>query len=230
MDPVCSEEKYSRVNGEEAKTASRPDRRSPNLHESLAMTIADDAVCPVLPVKRHRELLRLLRVRGQLTVREVANHFKISVDTARRDLDLLARQGVLNRTYGGAVTPERPAPQGRKRMPRLTSSLEKTRLAQVLDRLIKDGETLLLNGGFTTKCCAEALGSRNVRLVTNSLDLPFDLITGADVCVLGGKCRPDARVTVGQWPASIGADHVVALFFYFRSALFCAVPCLSMPL
>jgi DeoR/GlpR family transcriptional regulator of sugar metabolism len=176
------------------------------------MRIADAAACPVLPVKRHRDLLRLVRVRGQLTVREVANHFKISVDTARRDLDLLAHQGILNRTYGGAVAPEEPTPKGRKRMPRVTSSFEKTRLVQFLDQLIRDGETLLLNGGFTTKCCAEALGSRNVRLVTNSLDLPFDLITGAEVCVLGGKCRPDARVTVGPMTISglnLNADSAV---------------------
>ena len=212
MDPVCSEEKNFRDIDKEAKTASRPNRKSPSLHESLELRIADDTVCPVLPVKGQRELLRLLRIQGQLTVREVANHFKISVDTARRDLDLLGRQGVLNRTYGGAVAPEKPAPQGRRRIPRVTISLEKTRLAQLLDRLIKDGETLLLNGGFMTKCCAEALGSRNVRLVTNSLDLPFELITGADVCVLGGKCRPDARVTVGPMIISginINADSAV---------------------
>jgi DeoR family transcriptional regulator, fructose operon transcriptional repressor len=212
MDPVCSEEKYLHIIDQEAKTALRPNRRNPNFRESLAMKIVDDGVCPVLPVKRHRELLRLLRVRGQLTVRELANHFKISVDTARRDLDLLARQGVLNRTYGGAVAPEKPAPQGRKRMPQVTSLLEKTRLAQSLDQLIKDGETLLLSGGFTTRCCAEALGSRNVRMVTNSLDLPFDLIAGADVCVLGGKCRPDARMTVGPMiisGISINADSAV---------------------
>src|SRR6516165_5257701 len=152
MDPVYSEEKYSPVIDVEAKTASRPNRKSPNLHESLELRIVDDTVCPVLPVKRQRELLRLLRVRGQLTVREVASHFKISVDTARRDLDLLARQGVLNRTYGGAVAPEKSAPQGGRRMPRVTSAFEKTCLTQLLDQLIKDGETLLLNGGFTTRC------------------------------------------------------------------------------
>jgi len=212
MDQVYSEKNCLRVIDDYAKTASRPKRRSPNLHESLPMRIADAAVRPVLPVKRHRELLHLVRVRGQLTVREVANHFKISVDTARRDLDLLAHRGILNRTYGGAVAPEEPAPKGRKRLPRETSSFEKTRLPQFLDQLIKDGETLLLNGGFTTKCCAEALGSRNVRLVTNSLDLPFDLITGAELCVLGGKCRPDARVTVGPMTISglnFNADSAV---------------------
>ena len=211
MDRVCSEEKNLRVIDKEAKTASRRNGGSPNLHESLEMRIAD-AAAQVLPVKRQRDLLRLLRVRGQLTIREVASHFKISVDTARRDLDLLARQGVLNRTYGGAVPPDKPASQGGKRLPRATSSFEKTCLARLLGRLIKDGETLLLNGSFTTRCCAEALGSRNVRLVTNSLDLPFELITGADVCVLGGKCRPDARVTVGPMIISginINADFAV---------------------
>jgi DeoR family transcriptional regulator, fructose operon transcriptional repressor len=186
------------------------------------MRIADDAFAPVLPVKRRRELLRLLRVRGQLTVRETAQHFKISVDTARRDLDLLARQGVLDRTYGGAVAPERPGKQGPNATRQVTSSFQGKCLGRWLDRLIKDGETLILNGGFTTRCCVEALGGRNVRMVTNNLDLPFDFLTAADVCVLGGKCRPDARVTVTVGPmiisgkkinvdsAVIGVDGIVA--------------------
>jgi hypothetical protein len=55
------------------------------------------------------------------------------VDSARRGLDLLAHQGILSRTYEGAVAPEEPAPKGRKRMLRVTSSFEKTRLAQFLD-------------------------------------------------------------------------------------------------
>ena len=199
MDPVCSEEILPRVINEQAKPPWRQDLGPPNAKKGVALRIADDALCPPLPVKRHLEALHLLRVRGQLTVREVANHFRISVDTARRDLDLLARQGRLNRTYGGAVAIEQPAPQGEARMMRRAASLrfEATSLARSLHRLIKDGETLLLSGSATARCCAGALGCRSVRMVTNSLDLPFDLVTSADIYVLGGKCRPDARVTVG---------------------------------
>ena len=173
-----------------------------------------------LPAKRHLELLRLLRLRGQMRVGDVSSHFKISVDTARRDLDLLASQGLLNRTYGGAVAVNKRAPQGRKLLPQMTKRLfEEMRLARSLDQLIKDGETLLLNGGSTTRCCAEELGSRNVRMVTNNLDIPF-LVTGVDVYVLGGKCQPDARVTVGPMIVSglnitvdsavIGVDGITA--------------------
>ena len=173
-----------------------------------------------LPAKRHLELLRLLRLRGQMRVGDVSSHFKISEDTARRDLDLLASQGLLNRTYGGAVAVNKRAPQGRKLLPQMTKRLfEEMRLARSLDQLIKDGETLLLNGGSTTRCCAEELGSRNVRMVTNNLDIPF-LVTGVDVYVLGGKCQPDARVTVGPMIVSglnitvdsavIGVDGITA--------------------
>jgi DeoR/GlpR family transcriptional regulator of sugar metabolism len=153
---------------------------------------------PALPSKRHRELLRLLRVRDQITVKEVASEFNVSVDTARRDLDLLASQGLLNRAYGGAIGIQKPVPPEQQRMQRIISHLcEEKRLARALDQVIQDGETLLLNGGFATRCCAEELGSRNLRMVTNNLDIPFEFLTGAQFYVLGGKCQPDARMTVG---------------------------------
>jgi DeoR family transcriptional regulator, fructose operon transcriptional repressor len=153
---------------------------------------------PALPGKRHRELLRLLRLRDQMTVKEVAGHFKISVDTARRDLDLLASQGLLNRAYGGAVALQKSASPEPKRVRRMTSHLcEERRLARSLDQVIQDGETLLLNGGSATRCCAEELGSRNLRMVTNNLDIPFESLTRAQFYLLGGKCHPEARMTVG---------------------------------
>jgi DeoR/GlpR family transcriptional regulator of sugar metabolism len=157
-----------------------------------------NAICPTLPVKRHRELLRLLRVRDQMTIREVASQFKVSVDTARRDLDLLASQGLLTRTYGGAVAMEKAEPQRGKPLQKMTSRLsEEKRLARLLHQVIKDGETLLLSAGSATRCCAEELGSRDLDIVTNNLDISFDRVTVAQVYILGGRCLRDARVTVG---------------------------------
>src|ERR1700760_2470626 len=112
MNPLCSQEENPHIN----------------------------ARCPALPVKRHRELLHLLGVRDQMTIREVASHFKVSVDTARRDLDLLASQGLLTRTYGGAVAIQQPEPQKGKPLQQATSCLfEEKRLARLLHQVIKDG-------------------------------------------------------------------------------------------
>jgi DeoR family fructose operon transcriptional repressor len=153
---------------------------------------------PALPGRRHRELLRLLLVREQITIREVASQFNVSIDTARRDLDFLASEGLLSRTYGGAVTIQKS--EGRQvDHPRQTDNhlYKERRLAQSLGRMIRDGETLFLNGGSTTRCCAEELGSRNLRMVTNNLAISFEFLTGVQFYLLGGKCQPDAQVTVG---------------------------------
>jgi DeoR/GlpR family transcriptional regulator of sugar metabolism len=170
MNPLCSEEENPRTN----------------------------SMCPALPIKRHRELLHLLCVREQMTIREVASHFKVSVDTARRDLDLLASQELLTRTYGGAVAIQKPEPQRGKALQQMSSRFfEEKRLARLLHQVIKDGETLLLSGGSGMRCCAEELGSRNLNIVTNNFEIPFDSVTVARVYILGGRCLRDERVTVG---------------------------------
>lgn len=206
-----TEENQPRVLDQGADAAWR--QNGADRHNGFGARIAGASLCHALPGKRHRDLLCLLRAQGQLTVREVAAHFKVSVDTARRDLDLLARQGLLSRAYGGAIAAEKPVPQERKRIsPTTGHPLQGAHLTRLLGQLIKEGETLLLNGGFVTRCCAGALGHRSVRMVTNSLDLPFDLVTAADVYVLGGKCRPEARATMGPMTISglnINADSAV---------------------
>src|SRR5258708_1635271 len=57
----------------------------------------------VLPAKRRHELLRLVERQGQVTVVDLCSLFDVSTDTIRRDLDLLARQGLIKRTHGGAM-------------------------------------------------------------------------------------------------------------------------------
>src|SRR6202022_4879601 len=59
-----------------------------------------------LPARRQNDLLRLAHSRGQVMVNDLAEHFEVSVDTIRRDLDALASRGLLTRTHGGAVPVE----------------------------------------------------------------------------------------------------------------------------
>ena len=53
-----------------------------------------------LPARRQNDLLRLAHSRGQVMVNDLAEHFEVSVDTIRRDLDALASRGLLTRTHG----------------------------------------------------------------------------------------------------------------------------------
>ena len=76
----------------------------------------------------------------------------------------------------------------------------KRRIARAASRLIGDGETLLINGGSTTKIfAAELVNRRKLTVVTNNLGIPATLPVDCfrNVYLLGGEYKGDAQVTVG---------------------------------
>lgn len=169
-----------------------------------------------LPARRRSELLRLARNHSQVTVTDLAAQFGVSQDTIRRDLDLLAQRGLLERTHGGAV-PAGLVPQDSPLDQRIAShKLAKQRIARAAAALIRDGETLMVNGGSTTLAFVSELGSRrDVTIVTNNLLLPAvaPLTAVRDLYVIGGQYRFESQVTIGAvgFPnvASISADTAV---------------------
>ena len=52
---------------------------------------------------RRQQILNLLEEAGTLNVNELADRFQVSLVTIRNDLDDLAKEGLLQRTFGGAV-------------------------------------------------------------------------------------------------------------------------------
>src|ERR1700716_2739122 len=126
-----------------------------------------------LPARRRSELLQLARNHSQVTVADLASKFGVSPDTIRRDLDVLAGQGLLERTHGGAV----PAGLVNQDSPLdqriVTHKPAKQRIARAAADLIRDGETLMINGGSTTLAFARELaGCRDLTIVTNNLQVP----------------------------------------------------------
>jgi DeoR/GlpR family transcriptional regulator of sugar metabolism len=153
-----------------------------------------------LPARRRFELIRLAQRQGQLSVAELSSQFGVSPDTIRRDLDLLSSRGFVRRTHGGAVPVDYLGPGDPGSAQWAASRVaEKTRIAQCASELIKDGESLILNGGSTTRLFAFELGSkRNLTVVTNALGIPAALPRQAvrDVVVLGGEYRAESHTTV----------------------------------
>src|SRR5262249_10260588 len=152
---------------------SAPDAPPPEASDaSAAQSEESDAQGFALPARRRSELLRAAKKRGSITVAELAEEFSVSFDTIRRDLDYLAGRGLLTRTHGGAVAMdgflERDAPFTQRLNAR---AAEKTRIGRAAAGLISDGETLIVNGGSTTRAFAAALGERRrLTIVTNNLE------------------------------------------------------------
>ncbi len=65
------------------------------------MTVSDSAA--PLPDERRAQVVELLRRRGVLRVNELASELDVSAITIRRDIALLASQGLIRRVRGGAA-------------------------------------------------------------------------------------------------------------------------------
>jgi DeoR family glycerol-3-phosphate regulon repressor len=129
---------------------------------------------------RHEQLLALLRREGTVRIATLAKAFGVTTETARRDLDQLARSGALNRTYGGgasrSLTDEPPiGVRGR------AHAAERARIGAAAAALVSDGDALMIDCGSTTTLFANALAARNLRItvVTNCLPAARMLGTSA---------------------------------------------------
>jgi DeoR/GlpR family transcriptional regulator of sugar metabolism len=184
---------------------------------SVRHQAGDHAGDAALPSRRRALLTAFVDEQGQATVTELADAFKVSADTVRRDLDWLAQRGAVSRTYGGAVTMSGLATTDTSFSDRSSVHREeKQRIAAAAAERIADGETVILNGGTTTLAVAHALGiRRHLTIVTNNLRVPPALPASAvrDVYLLGGSCRLTSHVTIGPvaFPGTEGISADVAV-------------------
>ncbi|MFI7602179.1 DeoR/GlpR family DNA-binding transcription regulator [Actinoplanes sp. NPDC049681] len=165
-----------------------------------------------LPAGRKAQLAAYVAEAGQVTVGELADRFGVSIDTVRRDLDHLSAEGVLVRTYGGAVSLATISRTDRAVDQRLAlQEQEKEKIAALAAALVQDGSTIMINGGTTTLAVARELRQhRDLTVATNNLLVPGALAPTAirDIYVFGGAVRSLTLATVGpvSFRVNGGAD------------------------
>jgi DeoR family transcriptional regulator, fructose operon transcriptional repressor len=165
-----------------------------------------------LPAGRKAQLAAYVADTGQVTVGELAERFGVSIDTVRRDLDQLSADGVLVRTYGGAVSLSTVSRTDRAVDQRLTlQEEEKEQIAELAAALVQDGSTIMINGGTTTLALARSLRQhRDLTVATNNLLVPGALPPSAirDIYVFGGAVRSLTLATIGpvSFRANSGAE------------------------
>jgi DeoR family glycerol-3-phosphate regulon repressor/DeoR family fructose operon transcriptional repressor len=156
---------------------------------------------PALPAKRRSDIARLAKQLGQITVTDMSARFEVSLDTIRRDLDILADQGLILRTHGGAVPSESMAAADSPFEQRISARQDaKERIGRAAAKLVAPGETLIVNGGSTAVAFAASLGDlTRLTIVTNNLGLPsaFPASAVANLYLLGGEIRSGAHITLG---------------------------------
>lgn len=139
--------------------------------------------------------------RGYASLNDLMAKFGVSVSTVRRDLDEMQRKGIVKRTHGGAFhveAREHPLDYGQRESKHIS---EKQAIGDLTASLVRDGESVLLDGGTTTFRVAERLRGRRIQVVTNSLPIATMLSkrSESEVVFLGGSIMPGTSEAVGRW-------------------------------
>ncbi|TQM75496.1 DeoR family transcriptional regulator [Thermopolyspora flexuosa] len=140
-----------------------------------------------------------LRTRDQVSVAELAARYGVSEMTIRRDLDDLARQGVVRRIRGGALSLLLRGEEPPFTVRELQAVEEKRRIAAEVADLIADGEAVLLDSGTTALEVARALRDRRLTVVPLSLHAARELAGAPRIRLVlpGGEVRPGELDFVG---------------------------------
>jgi DeoR/GlpR family transcriptional regulator of sugar metabolism len=156
---------------------------------------------------RHRQSLILQAVRsdGSARVSDLTQRLGVSDMTIRRDLEVLAKDGLVEKVHGGAVLPGTPASHDPGFEAKLVLERpEKTAIARTAASLVRPGTAIALAAGTTTFALAQCLlDVPGLTIVTNSLRV-MNLFNGtrgldgtADSVVLTGGVRTPSDALVG---------------------------------
>ena len=177
--------------------------------------------------ERRRRIEELLRRQAVASLGEVMETTGASEATARRDLVLLERLGLLARTRGGARAVQRHSTLEEEfEIRRSRDRREKRLIGQRAAELVDDGMTLFLTDGTSAYALAQCLVHRHLTVITGALNIAQLLAgsAGIEVIVVGGQLRATSFGTTGPLSvdtirslhadvACIGADGVTVVSF-----------------
>ena len=96
--------------------------------------------------ERHQNILDLLKEIGRVEVSELSKIFKLSEDSIRRDLRLMEEKGLLKRTYGGAILPDKVSRLLVYKERKGLNTEAKLSLANLAVTFIQNNDTIWLDG------------------------------------------------------------------------------------
>src|SRR5215468_2028123 len=135
----------------------------------------------VLNEERRRSIVDYVNQNGLALVRELARKYASSEITIRRDLEMLHNRGLVYRTHGGALPIRAGTESDRNLTEReMQHPREKQRIAAAAAKMVREGQSVVLDSGSTTTAIARAFSGTTI-----------------DVILTGGMLRANSYSLVG---------------------------------
>jgi DeoR family transcriptional regulator, ulaG and ulaABCDEF operon transcriptional repressor len=159
----------------------------------------------MLEAERHRLILKVLGERSVVSISDFVEFLNVSEATVRRDIFDLADAGRIRRIRGGA---EALTPRHETHLAGVPFALnqevcaeQKRAIARAAAELVRDGDSILINGGTTTFGMVEFLATRSLDILTNSLPIVTQLLATSRnrVTLPGGTIYPEQNIVLSPY-------------------------------
>lgn len=170
----------------------------------------------MLAIERRNQILAKLQQEGKVVVSDLSQEYHVTEETIRRDLEKIEQQGFAKKTYGGAILNESLYADVPYNVRKLTNTEGKKKIADLAERLVEDGDRIMLDASSTALFMVKKLKSKkNLTIITNSIEIIIELSDkpGFNVLSTGGTLKEGALALVGcQAERMIRSFHVDKAF------------------
>jgi len=164
--------------------------------------------------ERMDEILAILKKYHYVTVNYLVKEIKYSPASIRRDLTLLEKQGLVKRSYGGVELKNESSTPFRFRQHSM--KLAKNRIAEKAASLIKDNDTVFIDGSSSSQYIGNhIIKKKGITVITNNMLLATYLgENGVKTYCAGGYISELPGILSGEiTAATFNSMHADIMFF-----------------
>jgi len=135
--------------------------------------------------ERRLKVIDLLQEKANVVVSELSSLLSVTEETIRRDLESLEKEGLLKRTYGGAIPINKISLELPFKARKIERREEKKAIGKVAAGLIEDGDTLMFDASTTVLEVAKQIGvKKRLTAIASSLAVVLELIDRSEITLI----------------------------------------------
>lgn len=150
--------------------------------------------------ERIEQIKRYLQKHKSATVISLSKSLFVSTATVRRDLAQMEKQGLLERTHGGAMLKQNIDDESAFKLRTQKNIVEKRKIASLCLPLLKGESSIFLDGSSTVNCLIPLLSKLpQITVVTNGVRTALSLskLENVTVKILGGELKTNGNSSLG---------------------------------
>lgn len=145
----------------------------------------------MLPIERRQKILLSMGNSEMVTITSLVETFNVSIETIRRDLNILEKQEKIEKVYGGAILKVLDYKEATMHHRMIDRQESKNAIGKRCSDFINHGDFIYLDSGSTTFHIAKHIKhKKNLTIITNSIPIVNELEeTDFDIILIGGRVR-----------------------------------------